>query len=75
MRTCLRGRNIVGVHDGAMHLLLDLDPSSDPVSGRVGPVGTVPRAFTGYASLIATLESIRMGETAELTAASEEPAR
>jgi hypothetical protein len=57
-----------------MHLRLDLDPSSDPVSGRVGLVGTAPREFTGYASLIATLESIRAGEAMEMAAGAEEPA-
>jgi hypothetical protein len=65
---------MAGVREGAMHLLLDLDPSSDPVTGRVGPVGSMPRSFTGYASLIATLESIRTGEDVELTAGTEEPA-
>jgi hypothetical protein len=57
-----------------MHLLLDLDPSSDPVSGWIGLAGTAPRSFVGYANLIATLESIRAGEPLELATGSEEPA-
>jgi hypothetical protein len=47
------------VVEGAMHLVLDLDPDSEPVRGQVGPVNAAPTSFTGYAELIATLESIR----------------
>jgi hypothetical protein len=74
MRTLIQRGSIGGVHDGAMHLLLDLDPSSDPVSGRVGLVGITPQTFTGYANLIATLESIRAGSL-EVAAGPEEPVR
>jgi hypothetical protein len=42
-----------------MHLLLELDLDSEPVSGEVGLVGAEQHSFTGYANLIATLQSIR----------------
>jgi hypothetical protein len=48
-----------------MHLRLDLDPDSDPVSGQLSLAGSVPRSFTGYADLIATLESIRKDKPLE----------
>jgi hypothetical protein len=55
---------ILCVLDEGMHLLLDLDPDSEPVRGQVGPADAAPRSFVGYAELIATLESIRAGEPA-----------
>jgi hypothetical protein len=56
-----------------MHLLLDLDPSSDPVSGWIGLAGSTPRTFIGYANLIAAVESLRAGESLDLAAGLEEP--
>ena len=64
MRMAAVGSIIAGVLEGAMHLVLDLDPDSEPVRGQVGPANAAPRSFTGYADLIATLESIRAGESA-----------
>jgi hypothetical protein len=45
------------------HLLLDLDLGSDPVRGSIGPEGAEPLGFTGYAGLIAALQTIREGES------------
>jgi hypothetical protein len=45
-----------------MHLDLDLDLDAEPVTGHVGRDGGEPRSFTGYASLIAAVESIRRGD-------------
>jgi hypothetical protein len=44
-------------------LLLELDGDLEPVTGRIGPVGGERRPFTGYASLIAAIQSIRSGES------------
>ena len=44
------------------HLLLDLDLGSDPVKGSVGAEGSEPLGFTGYAGLIAALQTIRADE-------------
>ncbi|HUO70597.1 MAG TPA: hypothetical protein VMU39_07455 [Solirubrobacteraceae bacterium] len=51
--------------DRRMHLHLDLDVDGEPVSGQVGLVDAQPHEFTGYASLIATLESIRAEQEEE----------
>lgn len=45
------------------HLLLDLDLGSDPVKGSVGAEGAEPLGFTGYAGLIAALQTIRADES------------
>jgi hypothetical protein len=42
-----------------MHLHLDLDIEAEPISGYVSLGGSEPHEFTGYASLIATLQSLR----------------
>ncbi len=47
-----------------MYLHLDLDVEAEPISGYVGLRDSEPHAFTGYASLIATLQSLR-AEVAE----------
>jgi hypothetical protein len=63
MRTRVQRSIIPRVLEGAMHLLLDLDPDSEPVRGQVGLADGKPRRFIGYADLIATLESIRADES------------
>jgi len=40
-------------------LLLELDGDAEPVSGHIGPVDGPLRSFTGYASLIAAIQTIR----------------
>lgn len=44
------------------HLLLDLDLSSEPVTGSVGAEGAEPLGFIGYAGLIAALQTLRADE-------------
>ena len=44
------------------HLHLEFDADAEPISGHVGHTGADARPFTGYASLIAALQSIRNGE-------------
>jgi hypothetical protein len=41
---------------------LDLDLGSEPVAGRLAVAGGVEHPFTGYAGLIAALESLRASE-------------
>ena len=48
--------------DRRMHLRLDLDVDAEPICGQVGLIDAQPHQFTGYASLIATLQSIRAEE-------------
>ena len=48
------------MEDRRMHLHLDLDVDAEPISGQVGLIDAQPHQFTGYASLIATLQSIRI---------------
>jgi hypothetical protein len=43
-------------------LFLELDEEAEPITGRIGPVGGPHRGFTGYASLIAAIQSIRDGD-------------
>jgi hypothetical protein len=40
---------------------LDLELTGMPVEGRLAPEGGAEHSFTGYAGLIAALESIRAG--------------
>jgi hypothetical protein len=47
---------------GVRHLLLDLDLGTEPVTGSVGAEGAEPLGFTGYAGLIAALQTIRSDE-------------
>lgn len=47
------------VLDSRTSITLDLRLTG-PVEGHVGAVGQEPRAFSGYAGLIAALESIRL---------------
>src|SRR6266540_1690426 len=42
-----------------MHVDLDLDPGSEPVTGRLAADGGAPRGFVGYTGLIVALESVR----------------
>jgi hypothetical protein len=42
-----------------MQVHLDLDVDAEPVSGNVRLIDAEPHDFTGYASLIATLQSLR----------------
>jgi hypothetical protein len=63
MRICAARSIIAAVVEGPMHLVLDLDRDSEPVRGQVGPADAAPTSFTGYAELIATLESIRAAES------------
>jgi hypothetical protein len=45
--------------DRRLRLQLVLDLDSEPVCGHVGLADAQPHGFTGYASLIATLQLIR----------------
>jgi|1185.fasta_scaffold229430_2 hypothetical protein len=45
--------------DPETRISLDLRLSGKPVEGRVAAAGEEPRQFSGYAGLIAALESIR----------------
>jgi hypothetical protein len=45
--------------DPGTRITLDLRPNGGPVEGRVAAAGKEPREFSGYAGLIAALESIR----------------
>jgi hypothetical protein len=45
--------------DPGTRITLDLRPKGGPVEGRVAAAGQKPREFSGYAGLIAALESIR----------------
>jgi hypothetical protein len=45
--------------DPATRITLDLQLSGERVEGRVAAAGEEPRDFSGYAGLIAALESIR----------------
>ncbi len=47
--------------DPPTRITLDLELSGMPVEGRLAPEGGTERSFTGYAGLIAALESIRVG--------------
>jgi hypothetical protein len=63
MRTRARGTQDRGrMETRPTQLLLELDGDLEPVTGRIGPVGGERRPFTGYASLIAAIQSIRSGE-------------
>src|SRR4051794_3261489 len=42
-----------------MHVDLDLEPGSEPVTGRLAAAGGAPRGFVGYTGLIVALESVR----------------
>ena len=42
-----------------LRLIVDLDAGADPITGRLAPIDAAPREFTGYVSLIATLEELR----------------
>lgn len=44
------------------HLRLEVDLDTEPITGYVESPDTRPHEFTGYAGLIATLQSIRAGE-------------
>jgi hypothetical protein len=44
---------------GPRQLRLHVDFDGDPIAGQIWSDDTEPRRFTGYASLIAVLESIR----------------
>lgn len=44
-----------------IHLGLDLDLDGHPIAGELTPPGGSPRPFTGYAGLIAAVETIREG--------------
>jgi len=41
-------------------ITLDLRLSGKPVEGEIAATGEKPRSFSGYAGLIAALESIRL---------------
>jgi hypothetical protein len=55
------------------HLLLDLDLGSEPVKGSVGAEGDEPLGFTGYAGLIAALQTIRADEPVAVAEPEEDP--
>ena len=40
-------------------LIVELDPASDPVQGRIGPAEEGGKPFSGYVQLIAALEGYR----------------
>jgi hypothetical protein len=50
--------------DSPTRITLNLEVSGMPVKGRLAPEGGTERSFTGYAGLIAALESIRAGDGA-----------
>ena len=45
--------------DRRLHLQLEVDLDGEPICGKVGLADAPPHGFTGYASLIATLQSLR----------------
>jgi hypothetical protein len=53
------GGTIQAVVDRRLHLHLDLNLEGEPVSGVVRLSEGEPLRFTGYAALIATVQSIR----------------
>jgi hypothetical protein len=55
------------VGNGIRHLLLELDLGSEPVTGSVGAEGGEPLGFTGYAGLIAALQTIRADDVGVLS--------
>jgi uncharacterized HhH-GPD family protein len=44
-----------------MHVDLDLEAGSEPVTGRLALAGGAPRGFVGYTGLIVALEAVRKG--------------
>lgn len=42
-----------------IRILLELDPHSDPIAGRIGREGEPARNFVGYLELISGLERLR----------------
>jgi hypothetical protein len=46
--------------DPQTRITLDLCLSGKPVEGQIAATGQEPRSFSGYAGLIAALESIRL---------------
>ena len=57
-----------GMEARTAHLRLEVDLDTEPITGYVAAPDTRPHEFTGYAGLIAALQSIRAGEPAPLRA-------
>jgi hypothetical protein len=55
-----------------IHLMVDLELGSEPITGSVGPVDAEPRSFRGWSELAALIEGHRVSNAALALSSSED---
>ena len=51
--------NVMGAVDEALRISIEIDPGTEPVSGRITVPGAAPRVFVGWMELVHAIDRAR----------------